>query len=199
MRFTDVFIKRPVLACTVSLLILLIGAISLSKLNIREFPKVQFPVVSIAIPFPGASPEVMEGFVTTPVENAISSIDGIDYIGSNSVQGYTEIHVHMKLNYSTDQAAIDIENKIAAIRGNLPKEIQDPIVHKSNPDAEAIMYLSFASDALSPEKLSDYLVRTVQPIIQSQTGVSDATLFGGHEYAMRIWLDPFLMAAHQVT
>ena len=141
----------------------------------------------------------MEGFVTTPVENALSGIDGIDYISSESGAGYSYIQVHMKLNYDINQATIDVSNKISTIRGNLPSEIKDPVIHKNNPDGDAVMYLSFSSHSLNPEELSDYLDRTVRPTLQSQTGVSDAPIFGGLDYAMRIWLDPFLMAAHQVT
>src|SRR3989338_1307808 len=199
MHFTDIFIKRPVLACTISLLILLTGIISFLKLHVSEFPKIQYPVVAISIYYPGAASDIMEGFVTTPVENALSGIDDIDYISSESGAGYSNIQVHMKLNYDINQAAIDVSNKIAAIRSSLPSEIKDPIIRKNNPDADAVMYLSFSSNSLSPDKLSDYLDRTVSPTLKSQTGVSDAPIFGGLDYAMRIWLDPFLMAAHQVT
>lgn len=191
MRFTDIFIKRPVLACTVSLLILLVGIISFLKLNIREFPEIQYPVVAISINYSGAASDIMEGFVTTPVENALSGIDGIDYISSESGAGYSYIQVHMKLNYDINQATIDVSNKISTIRGNLPSEIKDPVIHKNNPDGDAVMYLSFSSHSLNPEELSDYLDRTVRPTLQSQTGVSDAPIFGGLDYAMRIWLDPF--------
>ncbi len=199
MSFTDVFIKRPVFATTIALLILLVGLVSASRLTIRLFPNVTASVVTVNTSYPGADANLMEGFVTTPLENAISSIDGIDYIDSKSKPSLSRISVHMKLGYDINDAMTDISSKVSSVRWQLPKDINDPIIEKNDPNAQPIIYLSFLSNTKTPEEITDYLVRVVQPQLQTLDGVSQAELMGQRQYAMRIWLNPQLMAAHDIT
>ncbi|MCL5261577.1 MAG: efflux RND transporter permease subunit [Gammaproteobacteria bacterium] len=197
--FTSIFIRRPVLAMVISLLILLLGIVSFFSLSLREWPKVETAVVKVNVGYPGAIPEVMESYVTTPIENSISSIDGIDYISSVSKPGTSEIQIHFNLNYDINTAIADVTNKVAAARWELPKDIKDPIISKSDPDTQPIMHLGFQSSKMAAEELTDYLIRVVQPQLQIINGVAAADIDGGKEYAMRIWLNPYAMAAHNIT
>ena len=199
MSFTDVFIKRPVFATTLALIILLVGLVSLSQLTLRLFPNISPSVISVTTSYPGADANLIEGFVTTPIENAISSIDGIDYIESKSTPSRSRITVHMKLGYDINDAMTDVASKVSSVRWQLPKDIYDPTVEKSDPNAQPIIYLSFLSNTKTPEQVTDYLLRVVQPQLQTLDGVSQAELMGQREYAMRIWLNPQFMAAHNVT
>jgi len=197
--FTDVFIRRPVFATTVSLILLLVGLISLMNLTIRQFPYVEISAVTITTTYPGANADLMEGFITTPLENAISSVDGIDYIKSTNVEGKSTITVQMQIGYNIDNALTEITAKVSSVRWKLPKNINDPIIDKQDPNAQPIIYLSFSSNQLSPEAVTDYLLRVVQPQIQMQDGVNQASIYGQREYAMRVWLNPHRMAAFNVT
>ena len=201
MIFTDIFIKRPVFATALSLMILVVGIASLAKLDVRLYPKIDTPVINVRIIYPGANSSLMESFVTTPVENAISSVEGIDYIASTSTQNTSNIDVTMKPGFNLDTALINVSNKVSSVRWQLPQEVQDPVVSKSEMGgtATAALYLNFASSSMNPEEVTDYLLRVVQPQLQMQPGVSDANVLGERRYAMRMWLDPNLMAAHNVT
>ena len=199
MIFTDVFIKRPVFATTIALLILLVGIVAGSRLQIRLFPNVNPSVVVVKTSYPGADANLIEGFITTPLENAISSIDGIDYIDSKSIPSQSEISVHMKLGYNINDALTDISSKVSSVRWQLPKDINDPVIEKNDPNAEPIISVYFLSNTMTREQVTDYLIRVVQPQLQTLNGVSQAELMGEREYAMRIWLNPQLMAAHDVT
>jgi multidrug efflux pump len=199
MSFTDVFIKRPVFATSLNLILLLVGIVSLYNLTVRLYPTIDASVVSVEITYNGANARLMEGFITTPVENAILGVDGVDYMTSKSVQSKTTITVNMKLGYDIDKALTNVSNKVNSVRWKLPSEIQDPVVSKTDPNQTPIVYLSFMSDAISLEAVSDYLLRVIQPQIQSLTGVSQAQIMSSREYAMRIWLDPKKMVAHNVT
>ncbi len=199
MRFTDVFIKRPVFATTIAFIILLVGLLSLSRLSIRLFPKTESSVVSINTTYPGADASLMEGFVTTPIENSIEGVDGIDYIQSTSSPSSSHVTVHMKMEYTANDAMVDVTSKVSAVRWKLPKDINDPIIEKNDPDAQPIIMFSFSSSTMTPEEVSDYILRVVQPQFQTLSGVSQAVIYGENDYAMRIWLDPFLMSAHGVT
>jgi multidrug efflux pump len=199
MIFTDIFIKRPIFATAISLMILVVGIVSLTKLDIRLFPKIDTPVINVQITYPGANPGLMEGFVTTPVENAIASVEGIDYIASQSSQSTSSINVNMKPGYDLDIALINVSNKVSSVRWELPKEIEDPVVSKAASGGSATLYLTFKSNSMSAEAVTDYLIRVVQPQLQMQPGVNSADILGERKYAMRVWLDPKLMAAHNVT
>jgi multidrug efflux pump len=199
MRFTDIFIRRPVFAITLSLIVLLIGILSFTKLTIRQFPQIEASVISIHTAYSGATADLMEGFVTTPIENAIAGVDGIDYVTSSSTQGLSTITVNLKLGFDVNQATNDISNQISSIRWKLPEEIDDPVISQQDPNARPILYIAFSSQRMTLEEITDYLLRTLQPQMQTQPGVGQAVIFGDFEYAMRIWLDPAKMVAHQVT
>lgn len=199
MNFTDIFIKRPVLAAVLSLIVFLIGLRAFSALPVREYPEIAASVVNVTTAYPGASAKLMEGFVTTPLENALGGVQGIDYIDSNSTQGKSAITVHFILGYDINTAIADINNAITSIRSRLPKEINDPVIAKNDPSANPTIYLSFFSDSVSPEAISDHLIRVVVPQIQTLKGVSQAPILNRRQYSMRVWLDPQRMTAHNIA
>ncbi|EKE02000.1 MAG: acriflavin resistance plasma membrane protein [uncultured bacterium] len=198
MSFTDIFIRRPVFATVLSLIILLVGLRSYFTLPTRLFPKIDASVITISTHYAGADAALMEGFVTTPIENALGGIDGIDYITSSSTINQSTITVYFQLGYNIDAAASDVNSKVNSVRYLLPDGIDDPVISKTDPNAQPSMYLSFRGDSLSPEKITDYLNRSIQPQIQTLPGVGTAQVWG-LEYAMRVWLNPQLMAARNIT
>ncbi|MGH8596147.1 MAG: efflux RND transporter permease subunit, partial [Gammaproteobacteria bacterium] len=199
MAFTDLFVRRPVLASVVSFLILLLGLRAIFSLELRQFPHTENAVVTITTPYPGASSELVKGFITTPLQQAIAEADGIDYMTSSSRQGSSFIEVTMKLNFSAHDAVSEIQTKVASQRGVLPREADDPIIDAKVGDPTSLMYIAFYSDAMSPQQIQDYLLRVVRPQLQALPGVAKANIFGRNGYAMRIWLDPKRMAALNVT
>lgn len=198
MNFTDIFIRRPVFATVLSLIVLLVGARAYFSLPVRLFPKVDASVVTVNVTYSGADAALMDGFVTTPIENALIGVDGIDCLKSSSSPGESTISVYFNLGYDINVAVSDINTKVSSVRGKLPKDIDSPIVDKRDPNATPILYLSFASKNMTAEQVTDYLDRVVQPQMQILSGVARAEILGAREYAMRIWLDPKLMAAHGV-
>ncbi|MFO7603067.1 MAG: efflux RND transporter permease subunit [Gammaproteobacteria bacterium] len=198
MKFTDIFIRRPVLATVVSLLILLLGLRSLGLLEVRQFPLIKNTVVTVTTAYPGASSELVKGFVTTPIQQAMSEANGIDFISSTSAQGMSTIEAQMRLNYDPNAAIAEIQAKVASKRGELPAEVRDPIIESTTGDRTALMYLAFFSDSIPRPQISDYVLRVVQPQLQALPGVAKARLFAA-QFAMRIWLDPKRMAALGVT
>lgn len=199
MSFTDIFIRKPVFAIVLSLIILLIGVRSYLSLPVRQFPEIDASAINISTTYPGAGANVMEGFVTTPLENALSGIDGIDYIQSSSMEGVSNITIYFRLGYDINKAITDVSNAVASARSSLPNDINDPIVKEDDPNAQPTMYIPFTSSQRSPEALTDYIVRVVQPQIATLPGVSQAPIFGERLYAMRIWLNPQQMAARGIT
>ncbi|MEH6543555.1 MAG: efflux RND transporter permease subunit [Porticoccaceae bacterium] len=198
MNFTDIFIRRPVLASVISLLILALGLRALSSLEVRQFPETRDTVVTIATSYPGASSELVKGFITTPLQQAISEADGIDYISSISSRGRSVIQAHMHLNYDPNAAVSEIQSKVGSKRNVLPEEAEDPVISSRTGGNTALMYISFSSETLSPSQINDYVVRVVQPKFQAVPGVSRAVPSGNKTYAMRIWLNPERMAALNV-
>jgi multidrug efflux pump len=198
-RFTDIFINRPVFATCLSFLVFLVGLVCYFTMEVRQYPKVEFPLINILTTYPGAPAEVMEGFVTTPIEQAISTADGIDYITSQSTQGASNVNVYMKLGSRASDSMTDIANKVSSVRGQLPKEIDDPVISKEDAASLPFLFFNVSSTTLNPQDLTDYLIRVLQPQMQEISGVSSVDILGGREYAMRIWLDPNLMAARDVT
>lgn len=198
MNFTDIFIKRPVFATVLSLILLLVGLISFSKLSVRQYPEVDNTAITITTSYPGASAKLMEGFITTPIENAISGIDGIDYITSNSQQSQSVITVHFNLGTDINTAAADVANKVQSARWKLPQSINDPIIEKRDPNAQPTLFVGFQSKSMNPQDIIDYLNRVVVPQLATLPGVGQAQIYGS-PYAMRIWLNPYEMAAHQIT
>jgi multidrug efflux pump len=199
MAITDIFIKRPVLSLVVSLLILLIGFKAATSLPIRQYPKLSNTVITVTTVYPGASPDLMQGFITTPIEQAVAAAEGVDYMTSASTQGQSLISVYIKLNVDPNQALTEVLSKVNSVKYLIPKEANDPIILKSTGQTTAVMYIGFSSDELSGSAISDYLTRVVQPILSTVDGVSSADILGGQTFAMRIWLDPERMAGRGVS
>jgi multidrug efflux pump len=200
MVLTDIFIRRPVLAIVISLLIIIAGLQSISSLTVRQYPRNDNAVITITTIYVGASAELVRGFITTPLERAVAGADGIDYIASQSKQGMSTINVRLELNYDPIKALSEINSKVNQVRGDLPPEAEVPTLNVQSADsAFAAAYLSFTSDILEQNQITDYLVRVVQPRLSALEGVQRADVLGERTYAMRIWLKPDRMAAHGIT
>lgn len=196
MNFTDIFIKRPVLAVVVSILILIAGFQAANNLTVRQYPQSDISVINIQTIYIGASAELVKGFITTPLERAVASADGIDYVESSSSLGISTIKVHLKLNFDPIRAMSEINAKVNAVRGELPPESEVPALSIVSADTEfAAAYLSFSSDILTQNQITDYLNRSIQPRLAAINGVQKAETLGGRVYAMRIWLKPDVMAS----
>jgi multidrug efflux pump len=196
MKFTDLFIKRPVLAIVVSLVILIAGLQSIRSLSVRQYPRSDIAVVQVTTVYVGANADLVRGFITTPLERVIASADGIDYMESSSAQGLSTITVHLKLNYDTNAALTQIQAKLAQVRNDLPPESQAPVIDLQTADTQfAAMYLGFSSATLDQNQITDYLTRVVQPKLSAISGVQRADILGDRTFAMRIWLKPEKMAA----
>lgn len=199
MNFTTLFIKKPVLSIVVSLLLLLVGLVSYFKLPIRQYPMISVSVVNISTNYPGSSAKTIESYVTSPIEQALSGLDGVDYITSSSVMGNSTVTIHFKLGIDINQAISDARDKVSSIRYKLPKDAFDPVVVKAAPNADPLIYISLTSDHLSPEQVTDYIKRVIQPSLQNIDGVAQAQILGERQYTMRLRLNPAQMAAHNVT
>lgn len=199
MAFTELFIKRPVLSIVVSLLILLIGLRAATVLPIRQYPKLSNTVVNITTSYPGASADMIQGFITTPLEQAVASAEGVDYTTSSSVLGTSTIQVYIKLNFDPNEALTEVLSKVNSVRYLIPRESNDPVVTKSTGQTTAVMYIGFSSEELTASAISDYLSRVVQPVLSTVDGVAAADILGGQSLAMRLWLDPARMAGHGVS
>ena len=199
MSFTDLFIRRPVLASVISLLILLVGLRSLLALEVRQYPETRDTVVTVTTSYPGASGALVKGFVTTPLQQAIAEADGIDYLSATSVQGRSTIEAHMRLNFDASTAVSNIQAKVASQRNVLPADAEDPVIDSTTGETTALMYLAFYSDSMLPSQITDYLLRVAQPQLQAVPGVAKAELIGNKTFAMRIWLDRQAMAAQDVA
>jgi multidrug efflux pump len=199
MRFTDLFIRRPVLATVVSLLILLIGLRAFFDLPIRQYPRLENTVITVTTSYPGAAPNLMQGFITQPIEQAVASTEGIDYMTSSSTQGQSLISVYVQLNYDPNKAMTDVMAKVQQVKYLIPKESNDPVILKSTGQTTAVMYIGFASDQLNEAAITDHLSRVVQPLLATVDGVASAEILGGQTFAMRLWLDPTKMTALGVT
>jgi multidrug efflux pump len=195
MLFTDIFIRRPVLATVVSLIILLFGLRAMNGLPLRQFPKMANTVISITTTYPGANADLMQGFITAPIQKSIASAEGIDYLTAQSNQGISTIKAYIRLNVDPNQAMTDIMAKVAEVRNVLPKESNQPVILKSTGSNMALMYLGFNSKDMTNQQITDYLSRVVRPQLQTIDGVATADILGGHTYAMRIWLNTEKMAA----
>src|SRR5438270_1494692 len=194
--FTDLFVKRPVLAMVVSFVILIAGLQAMKTLNVRQYPRSDVAAITVTTVYVGADAELVRGFITTPLERAIAAADGIDYIQSQSSQSVSTITARLKLNYDANKALSDISSRVDAIRNNLPPESQIPVIAIQAADSQfASAYLSFTSNILQPNEVTDYLVRLVQPRLTAVGGVQKADILGGRTFAMRIWMKPDRMAA----
>jgi len=200
MKFTDLFIRRPVLAICINLVILIAGIQAIRSLSVRQYPRSDIAVVQVTTTYVGASADNVRGFITTPLERVIASADGIDYMESTSAQGLSTISVHLKLNYDTNAALTQIQAKVAQVRNDLPPEAEAPTIELQTADDQfAAMYLGFSSKDLDQNQITDYLTRVVQPKLTAINGVQRADILGGRTFAMRIWLKPEQMAARNVS
>ncbi|RPI98331.1 MAG: multidrug efflux protein, partial [Desulfobacteraceae bacterium] len=200
MNITDLFIRRPVLALVVNLLIIIAGLQAVRSINVRQYPRSDNAVVTVTTVYIGASAELVRGFITTPLERVIAAADGIDYIQSQSAQGLSSISVRLKINYDPIKALSEISSKVDQVRGDLPPEAEVPILNVESADSQfASAYLSFTSDVLQQNQITDYLVRVVQPRLSSISGVQRAEILGARTFAMRIWLKPERMAAYNIS
>src|SRR5436190_5367629 len=196
MKLTDLFVKRPVLAIVVNLVILIAGVQSIRALSVRQYPRSDIAVVTVTTAYVGANADLVRGFITTPLERVIASADGIDYMESSSAQGMSTISVHLKLNYDTNAALTQIQAKVAQVRNDLPPEAEAPVIDLQTADNQfAAMYLGFSSKDLDQNQITDYLTRVVQPRLSAISGVQRADILGDRTFAMRIWLKPEKMAA----
>ncbi|HEY5907216.1 MAG TPA: efflux RND transporter permease subunit, partial [Vicinamibacteria bacterium] len=200
MKFTDLFIRRPVLAVVVNLVILIAGLQSIRALSVRQYPRSDIAVIRVTTAYIGANADLVRGFITTPLERVIASSDGIDYIESSSAQGLSSIVVHLRLNYDTSAALTQVQAKVAQVRNDLPPEAEAPIIELETADNQfAAMYIGFSADELDQNQITDYLTRVVQPRLSAVSGVQRADILGDRTFAMRIWLKPDRMASLEIS
>src|SRR5258708_32190264 len=200
MKPTDLFVKRPVLAIVVNLVILIAGLQAIRSLSVRQYPRSDIAVIRVSTLYVGANADLVRGFITTPLERVIASADGIDYMESSSGQALSAITVHLKLNYDTNAALTQIQAKVAQVRNDLPPEAEAPIIELETADNQfAAIYFGFSSNDLDPNQITDYLTRVVQPKLSAISDVQRADILRARTIAMRIWLQPDRMAAHGIS
>ncbi|HET6421920.1 MAG TPA: efflux RND transporter permease subunit, partial [Geobacteraceae bacterium] len=200
MKITDLFLRRPVLALVVNLVILIAGLQAVRTVNVRQYPRSENAAVTVTTVYVGASAELVRGFVTTPLERAIAAADGIEYMESQSTLGLSTITVRLKLNYDSTKALAEISSKVDQVRRDLPPEAEVPVINIESADSRfASAYLSFSSDLLKQNEITDYLVRVVQPRLSAIQGVQRAEILGARTFAMRVWLKPDRMAAYGIS
>src|ERR1700690_180180 len=198
--FTDLFIRRPVLAIVVNLVILIAGFSAIRSLTVRQYPRSENATVTVTTVYVGASADLVRGFVTQPLERSIAAADGIDYMESASALGLSTITVHLRLNYDSKKALGEISSKVDQVRNDLPPEAEIPTLTIATADSQfAAAYLSFSSDILEANQITDYLTRIVQPRLTAIEGVQKADILGGRTFAMRIWLKPDRLAAFNIS
>lgn len=200
MKWTEMFIRRPVLAICLNVLVLMIGIVSIEHLNVRQYPRSDSAAITVTTAYVGASADLVRGFITTPLERVIASADGIDYLESSSKQGVSTITARLRLNYNPNDALTQIQAKVAQVRNDLPPEAEAPVINVENKDSQfASMYLSFYSKTLDNNQITDYLIRVVQPKLSAIKGVQRADILGARTFAMRIWLKPDRMSALNIS
>ena len=199
MQLAEISIRRPVFATVLSLLVLLIGAVSFTQLSVREYPKIDEPVVTVTVRYAGASAEVIESQVTKPLEDSIAGIDAVDVITSISRAEQSQISVRFRLEKDADNAAAEVRDRTARVRNRLPNAVDEPVIAKVEADASPVMWLAFSSETRSPLEINDLVNRIVKPRLQTVTGVADVPIYGERKYAMRVWLDPERLAGYRLT
>jgi len=200
MKFTDLFVRRPVLAMVVNLVIIIAGLQAVRSLSVRQYPRSDIAVIQVSTVYVGANADLVRGFITTPLERVIASADGIDYMESSSAQGLSTITVHLKLNYDTNAALTQIQAKVQQVKNDLPPESQVPVIDLETADTQfAAMYIGVSSKDLDENQITDYLTRVVQPKLSAVSGVQRADILGNRTFAMRLWLKPEQMAARSVS
>ena len=199
MQLSETSIRRPVLACVMSLLLVLIGLVSFKQLSLREYPRIDEPLVNVSTRLVGASSEVIESQVTKPLEDSIAGIDGVDILTSVSRTESSQITVRFKLSKDPDTAAAEVRDRVARVRGRLPTAVDEPVISKVEADATPTIWLAFNSETMGPLELTDLINRVVKPRLQTISGVADVQLGGDRRYAMRVWLDPDKLASFRLT
>src|SRR5512142_2186219 len=200
MRLTEIFIRRPVIAIVVSLVIVIAGVQAIRTLNARQYPRSENAEITVTTTYVGANAELVRGFITTPLERAIAASDGIDYIESESKQNVSTIRARLRLNYDANRALSEIASTVNQVRGDLPPSAEIPIINIESADSQfASAYLSFSSQFLKQNEITDYLVRVVQPRLSAIEGVQRADILGARTFAMRIWLQTDRMAAYGIS
>ena len=199
MSLSDICIRRPVFATVLSLIIVLLGLMAYQRLAVREYPNIDVPIVTVNVIYPGASPEIMESQVAQPVEDVLSGIEGLDFVSSISRSENTQITAQFRLGSNSDEAANDVRDRLGRVRSLLPDEIDEPLVQKVEADAQPVIWLAFFSERHSPMEITDVIERVVQDRLQTIPGVSEVQIRGARTFAMRIWLDPEKLAAHDLT
>ena len=199
MQLAELSIRRPVFATVLSLLVLLIGAVSFQRLSVREYPKIDEPVVTVSVRYAGASAEVIESQVTKPLEDSIAGIDAVDVLTSISRAEQAQITVRFRLEKDADAAAAEVRDRTARVRNRLPQAIDEPVIAKVEADAFPVIWLAFSSETMTPLQINDLVNRIAKPRLQTVTGVADVRIFGERKYAMRVWLDPAKLAAYRLT
>ena len=198
--FTDIFIKHPVLAVVVNLVIVLVGWRALTTLPVQQYPKIESSSVIITTVYYGASAETVRGFLTTPIERVVSAISGVDYLESTSRAGISTVTVHLKLNHSSTAALAEVTARLQQVRAELPQEAEPPVVEVQRADRPyASFYLSFTSTERSVPAVTDWLLRTLQPQLATLPGVQRVTIEGGRQIAMRVWIDPDRLAVYNLS
>ncbi|MBB2495574.1 multidrug efflux RND transporter permease subunit [Aquipseudomonas ullengensis] len=199
MAFTDPFIRRPVLATVVSLLIILLGFQAFSKLVIRQYPQMENALITVTTAYPGANAETIQGYITQPLQQSLASAEGIDYMTSTSQQNFSTVAIYARIGADSDRLFTELLAKANEVKNQLPQDAEDPVLSKEAADASALMYISFYSDELSNPQITDYLSRVIQPKLATLPGMAEAEILGNQVFAMRLWLDPVKMAAYGVT
>jgi multidrug efflux pump len=200
MGFTDLFIRRPVLAIVLSLLLLLLGLKAFTSLQLRQYPEVVYPTVNIITAYPGANASLIKGFITTPILNAVTSAEGIEYLTAESNEGISRVSVFLTQDYDIDTALLDLTTKVNKIRSELPSESEDPLIEKMEGiGSDTLQYIAFSSATMTEEQITDYLSKVILPQVSTVEGMGRVDIRGKRSFAMRIWLDPDQMAAHEIT
>ena len=199
MQLSELSIRRPVFATVLSLLVVLVGLVSYTRLSVREYPKIDEPVVTVSVRYAGASAEVIESQVTKPLEDSIAGIDAVDVLTSISRPEQGQISVRFRLEKDADTAAAEVRDRVSRVRNKLPQAIDEPVIAKVEADAFPVMWLAFSSDTRAPLEINDLLNRIVKARLQTVTGVADVRIYGERKYAMRVWLDADRLAAYRLT
>ena len=199
MTLPEICIRRPVFATVLSIVVLLIGLISYSRLSVREYPRIDEPVVTVETRYLGASAEVIESQITKILEDSLAGIEGVDVMTSFSRSETSQITVRFKLSRNPDSAAADVRDKVARVRARLPDAIDEPVIAKVEADSFPIMWLSVSTTTKSPIEVSDYVSRYIKPRLSTLPGAADVRIFGERRISMRVWLDPAKLAAYRVT
>ncbi|TBV15310.1 multidrug efflux RND transporter permease subunit [Stutzerimonas kirkiae] len=199
MAFTDPFIRRPVLASVVSLLLVLLGFQAFNNLTIRQYPQIESALITISTAYPGANAETIQGYITQPLQQSLASAEGIDYMTSVSQQNLSMISVYARIGADSDRLYTELLSKANSVKNQLPQNAEDPVLNKEAADSTALMYISFYSEQLSNPQITDYLSRVIQPKLATLPGMAEAEILGNQVFAMRLWLDPVKLAAYGVS